>query len=83
MREKIMGQLHVRIIPVTPLQQNCALSWDAVTMQSGIIDPAGDLPESNAAALAAQRRVARRQRQFVDDVATTGYNIPYEYRRRP
>ena len=48
-----MGQLQVRIIPVTPFQQNCALIWDAETMQGGIVDPGGDLPEINAAISAA------------------------------
>ncbi len=50
---KTMGQLQVRIIPVTPFQQNCALIWDAATMQGGIIDPGGDLPDINAAISAA------------------------------
>jgi len=53
MRTKILGQLHVKIIPVTPFQQNCALIWDAETMKGGIIDPGGDLPQINAAIAAA------------------------------
>jgi glyoxylase-like metal-dependent hydrolase (beta-lactamase superfamily II) len=30
------------IIPVTPLQQNCALLWDGETMDGAVIDPGGD-----------------------------------------
>jgi hydroxyacylglutathione hydrolase len=30
------------IIPVTPLQQNCALLWDGDTMEGVVIDPGGD-----------------------------------------
>ncbi len=48
-----MGQLHVKIIPVTPFQQNCALIWDADTMKGAVIDPGGDLPQINAAIAAA------------------------------
>ncbi|HUS96841.1 MAG TPA: MBL fold metallo-hydrolase, partial [Hyphomicrobiaceae bacterium] len=31
------------MIPVTPLQQNCALIWDEITMRGAVIDPGGDL----------------------------------------
>ncbi len=48
-----MGQLQVKIIPVTPFQQNCALIWDGETMKGGIIDPGGDLPSINAVITAA------------------------------
>jgi glyoxylase-like metal-dependent hydrolase (beta-lactamase superfamily II) len=30
------------IIPVTPLQQNCALLWNPETMEGAVIDPGGD-----------------------------------------
>lgn len=34
----------MQIIPVTPLQQNCALIWDADSKKAAIIDPGGDIP---------------------------------------
>lgn len=37
------------IIPVTPLQQNCALVWDDETNQGAVIDPGGDVPRILAA----------------------------------
>lgn len=36
--------LKAAIIPVTPLQQNCALIWDDATMQAAVVDPGGDVP---------------------------------------
>jgi len=39
-----MGRLNVQIIPVTPLQQNCALIWDADSKKAAITDPGGDIP---------------------------------------
>ncbi len=36
--------LKAAIIPVTPIQQNCALIWDDVTMQAAVVDPGGDVP---------------------------------------
>lgn len=44
-----MGQMHVQILPVTPLMQNCALIWDADSKKAAIIDPGGDVPEILAA----------------------------------
>jgi glyoxylase-like metal-dependent hydrolase (beta-lactamase superfamily II) len=35
--------LRYRIIPVTPLQQNCTLLWCELTGQAAIIDPGGDV----------------------------------------
>ncbi len=35
-------QLKAAIVPVTPFQQNCALLWNAATMQGVVIDPGGD-----------------------------------------
>lgn len=32
------------ILPVTPLQQNCALVWDDETNIGAVIDPGGDVP---------------------------------------
>lgn len=36
--------LQVMIIPVTPLQQNCALIWDSESKDAAIVDPGGDVP---------------------------------------
>ena len=36
--------LRVAIIPVTPLQQNCALVWCTSTNKAAVIDPGGDVP---------------------------------------
>ncbi len=41
--------LSVKIIPVTPFEQNCALLWDSETMQGAVIDPGGDVPRILAA----------------------------------
>ncbi len=35
--------LGYRIVPVTPLQQNCTLLWCELTRQAAIIDPGGDV----------------------------------------
>ena len=32
------------LLPVTPLQQNCALVWDDETNSGAVIDPGGDVP---------------------------------------
>ena len=34
--------LDLRIIPVTPFQQNCSLLWDTKTMHGVLVDPGGD-----------------------------------------
>ena len=31
------------IVPVTPFQQNCAILWDADSLQAAVIDPGGDI----------------------------------------
>ena len=36
--------LKAAILPVTPLQQNCALLWDDATKAALVIDPGGDVP---------------------------------------
>jgi glyoxylase-like metal-dependent hydrolase (beta-lactamase superfamily II) len=41
--------LQIRIVPVTPFQQNCALIWDAETKRGTVIDPGGDAPKILAA----------------------------------
>ncbi len=35
-------RLQIRIIPVTPLQQNCSMIWDSTTKNAAFIDPGGD-----------------------------------------
>jgi hydroxyacylglutathione hydrolase len=35
--------LQVKLIPVTPFQQNCALIWDSETNDAAVIDPGGDV----------------------------------------
>lgn len=37
------------LLPVTPLQQNCALVWDDESKQAAVIDPGGDVPQILAA----------------------------------
>ena len=32
----------VKLIPVTPFQQNCALIWNSETKDAAVIDPGGD-----------------------------------------
>lgn len=35
--------LQIKIIPVTPFQQNCSLMWCTDTMEGAVVDPGGDL----------------------------------------
>lgn len=37
------ARLQVRIVPVTPLQQNCSLVWDTATKSAALVDPGGDI----------------------------------------
>lgn len=37
------AKLQLRIIPVTPLRQNCSLLWDDVTKHAVLVDPGGDI----------------------------------------
>lgn len=39
----------VAVVPVTPLQQNCALVWDEDTRLAAVVDPGGDVPRILAA----------------------------------
>ena len=39
-----MPELKAAVIPVTPLQQNCTLIWDAETKAAMVIDPGGNVP---------------------------------------
>jgi len=36
-------ELQIRLVPVTPLQQNCSLIWDTATKHAAFVDPGGDL----------------------------------------
>lgn len=36
-------RLQVRIVQVTPLQQNCSLIWDTETKHAAFVDPGGDI----------------------------------------
>ena len=37
-----MSQLDLRLIPVTPFQQNCSLLWDTESMEGILVDPGGE-----------------------------------------
>jgi glyoxylase-like metal-dependent hydrolase (beta-lactamase superfamily II) len=37
------AKLQLRIVPVTPLQQNCSLIWDTATKHAAFVDPGGDV----------------------------------------
>jgi hydroxyacylglutathione hydrolase len=41
--------LQYRIIPVTPLMQNCSLIWCDQTMEAAVVDPGGDIERIDAA----------------------------------
>ncbi|HVE21609.1 MAG TPA: MBL fold metallo-hydrolase [Acidocella sp.] len=58
--------LQVKIIPVTPFQQNCALIWDSETKDAAVIDPGGD-----AATIAAA--IAQEDVQVKDIFLTHGH----------
>ena len=36
-------ELQIRVIPVTPLQQNCSLIWNERTKKAVLVDPGGDI----------------------------------------
>jgi glyoxylase-like metal-dependent hydrolase (beta-lactamase superfamily II) len=36
-------KFQIRIVPVTPLQQNCSLLWDVATKRAAFVDPGGDV----------------------------------------
>ena len=36
------AKFQIRIIPVTPLQQNCSLIWETATKKAAFVDPGGD-----------------------------------------
>ncbi|MDR1462844.1 MAG: MBL fold metallo-hydrolase, partial [Azoarcus sp.] len=41
--------IEARIIPVTPLQQNCTLLWCGKTSKAVVVDPGGDIERILAA----------------------------------
>lgn len=41
--------LQIRIIPVTPLQQNCSLIWETKSKKAAMIDPGGDIQQLQGA----------------------------------
>jgi hydroxyacylglutathione hydrolase len=43
-------KLEIRLLPVTPLQQNTSLLWSAETLEGVFIDPGGETPRLLAAA---------------------------------
>jgi len=36
-------KLQIRVVPVTPLQQNCSLIWNETTKNAAFVDPGGDI----------------------------------------
>ena len=44
------AQLDIRVIPVTPFQQNCSLLWDTKTMDGVLVDPGGEAEKLLSAA---------------------------------
>jgi hydroxyacylglutathione hydrolase len=36
-------KLQIRIVPVTPLQQNCSMIWDETSKRAALVDPGGDV----------------------------------------
>ena len=42
-------KLQLRLVPVTPLQQNCSLLWDTETKHAVFVDPGGDIDKLMAA----------------------------------
>ena len=45
-----MSKLDLRLIPVTPFQQNCSLLWDTETMDGILVDPGGEAQKIMSAA---------------------------------
>jgi glyoxylase-like metal-dependent hydrolase (beta-lactamase superfamily II) len=43
------SKLQIRVIPVTPLQQNCSLVWDEASKHAVLVDPGGDADQLLAA----------------------------------
>jgi len=45
-----MSKLDLRLIPVTPFQQNCSLLWDTDSMEGILVDPGGEADKIMSAA---------------------------------
>jgi hydroxyacylglutathione hydrolase len=41
--QSLQSPLQMRIVPVTPLQQNCSLIWNTTTGNAAFVDPGGDI----------------------------------------
>ena len=41
--------MRIRVVPVTPFQQNCSVLWCERTREAAIVDPGGDLDQVLAA----------------------------------
>ncbi len=54
-----MAKLSVRIIPVTPFQQNCSLIVDEDSKIAAVVDPGGDVPRILEAVTAAGVKVEK------------------------
>ena len=39
-----MSDFAIRVVPVTPFEQNCSLAWSQGSRRGVVIDPGGDLP---------------------------------------
>lgn len=37
--------MQLRVVPVTPFQQNCAVLWCETTRRAAVVDPGGDLDD--------------------------------------
>jgi glyoxylase-like metal-dependent hydrolase (beta-lactamase superfamily II) len=51
--------IEIRVIPVTPFEQNCSLLWCAETRRAAVVDPGGDLHLIHAAIAAEKLAVER------------------------
>lgn len=45
-----MSKLDLRLIPVTPFQQNCSLLWDTESLEGILVDPGGEAEKIMSAA---------------------------------
>jgi glyoxylase-like metal-dependent hydrolase (beta-lactamase superfamily II) len=54
-----MSRLAAAIVPVTPLQQNCALLWDEESKAAWVFDPGGDVERITGAVAELGLRVER------------------------
>jgi len=38
----LLSNIELRVIPVTPFQQNCSMLWDKVSNEGVLVDPGGE-----------------------------------------